>query len=176
MSHRELLSAMQGILEQGLTLLKTIDDHAYTTKVSVASDASVGAHYRHCLDHFSSLLGGIPLGTIDYDNRKRDPQLESDRRSAAEMTRSLQIMAGKLADSFLDDPIRIRCKISYTSDEVPLLHSRIDREIMFCISHAIHHYALIGMMCRLLEVALPDDFGVAPSTVSHQREMTQVAA
>ena len=176
MSHRMLLSALQEVLGQGLILLTTIDDVTYKAKVAVASDASVGAHFRHCLDHFSSLLGGIPLGTIDYDTRKRDPLLETDRRSAAEMTRSLQIMAGKLAETCLSDPIRIRCKISYASDEVPLLHSRIDREVMFCISHAIHHYALIGMMCRLLQVPLPDGFGVAPSTVKHQREMAQVAA
>ena len=176
MSHGMLLPALQEILEQGLILLATVDDVAYKTKVCLASDASVGAHYRHCLDHFSSLLDGIPLGTIDYDTRKRDPQLETDRRTAAEMTRSLQMMAGKLEETCLSNPIRIRCKISYASDEVPLLHSRIDREIMFCISHAIHHYALIGMMCRLLEFPLPDGFGVAPSTVKHQREMAQVAA
>jgi len=176
MSHWMLLPALQEVLEQGLTLLKTIDDTAYKAKLSVASDASVGAHYRHCLDHFSSLLGGIPLGTIDYDTRKRDPQLETDRRTAAEMTLSLQRMAGKLEETSLSDPIRIRCKISYASDVVPLLHSRLDREIMFCISHAIHHYALIGMMCRLLEVPLPDGFGVAPSTVKYQREMAHIRA
>ncbi len=176
MSGGILPRALQEVLEQGLTLLASIDDSAYTTKVSLASDASVGAHYRHCLDHFSSLLGGIPLGTIDYDNRARDPELETNREAAAEMTRSVQRMAAQLEQTSLSNSIEVRCKISYASDEVPLLQSRIDREIMFCISHAIHHFALIGMMCRLLEIPLPDGFGVAPSTVKHQREIAQVSA
>jgi hypothetical protein len=35
---------------------------------------------------------------------------------------------------------------------------------MFAISHAIHHFALIKVMARWIDVSLPDDFGMAPST------------
>jgi uncharacterized damage-inducible protein DinB len=163
-----LLSALQEVLDQGLILLGSIDESAYIAKVPNASNASVGAHYRHCLDHFSSLLNGLSEGMVDYDARKRDPLLETDRKTAAEMTRLLQTMASKLEESRLSDPIKIRCKISYTSDEIPMLHSRVDREVMFCISHAIHHYALIAMILRSQGHVLPPHFGVAPSTVRHR--------
>ena len=176
MSRRMLLAALQEVLDQGLILLETADDAAYTAKLPKASNASVGTHYRHCLDHFSSLLNGLPEGIIDYDARKRDPLLETDRTTASEMTKFLKREVEKLDEACLNNPLRIRCKVSYASDEIPVLHSRVDREVMFCISHAIHHYALIGMMCRFLEVSLPEGFGVAPSTVKHRRETAPIQA
>jgi len=176
MSRGLMLSPLREVLDQGLILLEALDDASFTTNIPKASNASIGAHYRHCLDHFGSLLEGIDDGFIDYDARKRDPLLETDRRAAAEITRLLQLRAGKLDQHDLKKSVRIRCKISYESQDVPTLDSRVDREIMFCISHAIHHYALIGMMCRLLEIPLPEGFGVAPSTIKHQRETATLAA
>jgi hypothetical protein len=43
---------------------------------------------------------------------------------------------------------------------------------MFSISHAIHHYALISMICRYLGITLPEGFGVAPSTIHYRKEST----
>ena len=171
-----MLSPLREVLDQGLNLLEALDEASYTTKIPKASNASIGAHYRHCLDHFGSLLEGIDDGFIDYDARKRDPLLETDRGAAVEMTRFLIHQAEKLDQACLKKSVRIRCKISYESQEVPTIDSNVDREIMFCISHAIHHYALIGMMCRLLEIPLPEGFGVAPSTIKHQRETATLAA
>jgi hypothetical protein len=176
MSRGLMLSPLREVLDQGLILLESLDDASFTTKIPKASNASIGAHYRHCLDHFVSLLEGIDDGFIDYDARRRDPILETDRAAAAELTRSLLQKAKKIDQHDPRQTVRIRCKISYESQDVPTLDSHVDREIMFCISHAIHHYALIGMMCRLLEIPLPEGFGVAPSTIKHQREMATLAA
>ena len=171
-----MLSPLCEALDQGLILIEALDDASFTTRIPKAFNASIGAHYRHCLDHFGSLLEGIDDGFIDYDARKRDPILETDRSAAAEMTQLLQQRAEKLDQACFKKSVRIRCKISYESQEVPTLDSRVDREIMFCISHAIHHYALISMMCRLLEIPLPEGFGIAPSTIKHQRETATSAA
>ena len=42
--------------------------------------------------------------------------------------------------------------------------------MVYSIAHAIHHYALISVMARLMEVKLPMNFGVAPSTVAHNEK------
>jgi len=42
---------------------------------------------------------------------------------------------------------------------------------MYAVVHAIHHYALISVMCHLLEIPLPEGFGVAPSTLKHQKDL-----
>ena len=49
--------------------------------------------------------------------------------------------------------------------------SSLGRELVYAIAHAIHHYALISIMARLMEARLPENFGVAPSTVTHQTKV-----
>src|SRR6266498_2211914 len=48
----ELIQAVLETLAQGDALLGAISDETYTRKLAVAFNASVGGHYRHCLDHF----------------------------------------------------------------------------------------------------------------------------
>ena len=70
------------VLRQGEMLLRALDDAAYTTRVPGAFNASVGGHYRHCLDHFQSLLDALDADEVNYDHRKRDPRIETDREFA----------------------------------------------------------------------------------------------
>jgi hypothetical protein len=46
---------------------------------------------------------------------------------------------------------------------------------MYCVAHAVHHYALIGVMGAIVGFALPPNFGIAPSTLKHQRESVPAA-
>ncbi len=46
--------------------------------------------------------------------------------------------------------------------------SSITRELDFLLSHTIHHYAIIAVLCRLQNVEVEPDFGVAPSTLRYQ--------
>jgi hypothetical protein len=39
---------------------------------------------------------------------------------------------------------------------------------MYSVAHAVHHYALIGVMGGLMGFTMPAGFGVAPSTLKHQ--------
>jgi len=175
-NHHPEVSALNEILAQGEALISSLNDHTYTAKVPEAFHATLGSHYRHCLDHFRSLFDGIERDLIDYDARKRDPRIETDRHFALNQTRELRELSSRLLSLDLSLPISVRCRISYAQEATPSVHSTLGREIMFCVSHAIHHYALIGMMCALLEVQLPQDFGgfgVAPSTVKHLEESAQ---
>jgi hypothetical protein len=38
------------------------------------------------------------------------------------------------------------------------------------VSHAIHHYALIGLICDMRKIPVPQDFGVAPSTIAYKEQ------
>jgi hypothetical protein len=165
-----LIASLGDVLAQGTSLLDSLDDETYTAMPPVASEASIGAHYRHCLDHFGALLTGDASGGIDYDARKRDPELENNRRAALEMTRHLQDLASSLDSSILASTVTVRCGVSYTESHSPVVHSSFEREVMFSISHAIHHYAVIAMICRLLGALLPEGFGIAPSTVHYRKE------
>jgi hypothetical protein len=174
MNSRIILDSMKEVLGQGEALLMALDDMAYATKIPAAFNASVGGHYRHCLDHFRSVFEGLDAAEVNYDDRKRDPRIETVRKVALVHTRELRRASEGFGDWALGCSIQARSKVSYTIDESPSARSTVGREIMFCVVHAVHHYALIRVMCGILEVALPDGFGVAPSTIKHQEAVVPV--
>ena len=171
-----LLNSLTEALRQGEMLLVALDDVHYAMKLPVAFNASIGGHYRHCLDHFQSLFAGLKTGVIDYDKRERDLRIETVRTFALERTLTLCNEAAKLDASLLDESIRVRSNVSYAADASPEAPSTIGREIMFCVLHAIHHYALIGVMGGILEIPLAEGFGIAPSTLKHHQETARLAA
>src|SRR6266481_5956669 len=88
--NQELINSVLETLHQGETLLTEITDEAYTRKVPLAFNASIGGHYRHCLDHFRSLLDSTPDGDLNYDHRERGTLVENDRFAALNATRELR--------------------------------------------------------------------------------------
>ena len=74
---RRILDAAVAILAQGEDLLCALSAESYTRRVPAAFNACIGGHYRHCLDHFTSLLRGLDADEVDYDHRDRDLRIES---------------------------------------------------------------------------------------------------
>ena len=173
---RELIQSVMETLQQGEILLAGIDDAAYTQKVPVAFNASIGGHYRHCLDHFRTVLEGAPAGDLDYDHRERGTLVENDRFAALNATRELREGYGRLDPDFLARPVMITCKTSYATSGSQVSPSTIGRELMYSVAHAVHHYALIGVMGGIMGLQLPAGFGVAPSTLKHLAQITKTTA
>lgn len=157
-------------MEQGLDLLGAITDSDYTRKHPLAFHASIGGHYRHSLEHFEPLLQE-DTSIIDYDARPRDNRLETNRIHAA--ARTVELIAASRQLTKFASPVHVRCRVSFSGDDSPLVSSTYEREAMYAIAHAIHHYALIAVMCNLMRVTLPESFGIAPSTVVHQKDRKQ---
>ncbi len=170
-----ILRGVTEVLRQGETLLRALGDDAYSTRVQSAFNASIGGHYRHCLDHFRSLLDALDADELNYDNRKRDPRIESERAYALAETKAILRGCDSIPPEWLRRTILVRSKVSYHDEESPAMPSTLGREIMYAVAHAIHHYALIGVMCGMLGVPLPDGFGVAPSTVKYDKERAHPA-
>src|SRR6266702_7597693 len=87
---RALIESVLETLTRGESLLAEISDETYTQKVPIAFNASIGGHYRHCLDHFRSLLDSTPDGDLNYDHRERGTLIENDRFAALNATRELR--------------------------------------------------------------------------------------
>lgn len=166
---RRILAAAVDTLRQGEDLLAALSAEAYTTRLPVAFNGSIGSHYRHCLDHFTSLRRGLDAEVVDYDHRERDPRLEQERAFALGLTRELRQALESLDPAVLATPVAARCEVSYDHGDSPLTQSSLGRELVYAIAHGIHHYALISVMARLLKAELPPHFGIAPSTVAHQQ-------
>jgi len=174
--NRELLQSVIETLRQGETLLAEIGDENYTRKIPVAFNASIGGHYRHCLDHFRSLLDAAMTGNLDYDHRERGTVVESDRFAALNATRELSEGYENLNLFFLSRRLNVTCKTSYSTHGSQSSPSTVGREIMYSVAHAVHHYALIGVMGGIMGLQMPPGFGVAPSTLKHQAQAAQATA
>ena len=173
---RVLIQSVIETLQQGETLLAEISDETYTRKVLIAFNASIGGHYRHCLDHFRSLLDSATEGNLNYDHRERDTLIEKDRFAALNATRELLEGYEHLDPIFLMRPLAVTCKTSYATDGSQVSPSTVGREIMYSVAHAVHHYALIGVMGGIMGLKMPPGFGVAPSTLKRQAEVATPAA
>ena len=174
MSTNQLLAAMDEVLAQGESLLLGISDAQYANAAPDAFSASVGAHYRHGLEHFKILFESVNETEIDYDRRERDARLERERLFALQVTRDFRHAARFLSTLPAGRPIEARYKISYAGSGSCSAPSTVGREIMYAVSHAIHHYALIGLICGARKIPVPDRFGVAPSTIEYQNQARNI--
>ena len=169
---RRILDAAIAILAQGEDLLCALSAEDYTRRVLLAFNGCIGGHYRHCLDHFTSLLRGLDADEVDYDHRERDARIESQPGFALTLTREMRAQLEQLPLGAFDAPVRARCEVSYAHGDSPVTGSTFGREMVYAIAHAIHHYALISIMAGLMGAKLPKHFGVAPSTVAHNAKQS----
>jgi hypothetical protein len=110
---RELIHSVIETLRQGEMLLAEISDEHFARQVPVAFNASIGGHYRHCLDHFRTLLDAAAAGDLNYDHRERGTLVENDRFAALNATRELRESYEKLNPDLLARHLRVTCKTSY---------------------------------------------------------------
>ena len=158
------------VLAQGEKLLESISDESFTRPLEVAFGASIGGHYRHCLDHFICLSRGLDRTEIDYDRRDRDLEMERNRSRAMTATRQLKEELDRMDETLLSRSLRAKTRVHYQGGLSQSMPSTVGRELMYVVAHAIHHYALIAIMARTMGLQVGADFGMAPSTIVHQLE------
>src|SRR3954470_2174801 len=165
----EITRSVEDVLQQGLHLLDSLDADAYTRPATGGFGGSIGEHYRHVIEHFTSLLAGIREGRVDYDSRKRDRAIENDIEYAHTVTEALIDDFERLPWDVFQKWVNVTYTVAYNTEEVESVPSNVSREIVFCVGHAVHHYAIIRLLCAQAEITMPSGFGVAPSTLRHAR-------
>ncbi|MGE0143835.1 MAG: DinB family protein [Planctomycetota bacterium] len=156
-------------LEDLAGFLSDVSAADYQRPSAIVAGSTLGQHVRHCLNHFESLLAGLPLGFVDYDARNRDLELECDRNCAIARCR---VLADDMLASLRSLPAAAPVLVRIASDlegEVPPQRSSLGRELLFVQSHTVHHFALLCAIAREHGLKVPADFGVAPSTLRHRR-------
>ena len=165
MNPNALTQAVEDVLLQGRALLTSVDDATYSRKREGGS--SMGAHYRHVLDHFLCLVEGLRDGHVDYDHRARNPKLETRVDDARFVTESLLQELRALDPAVLRRECTVAYAVGYRQAEAQSVPSNVAREVMFCVGHAVHHYAIIKIVAEQMGVQLMPNFGVAPSTIKY---------
>ena len=170
MSEHQIIRDNILFLRQGIDLLGQLSDNMYVKAVAPHAASGVGKHIRHNLDHYEMFLAGLSAGSIDYDNRQRDLQVETDRRYAIQKMLSIISHLEGIEAHRLEDSIAVRMNEgSDANDSSSRSQSTIRRELQFLVSHTVHHYALIAIILKIQGFDCDEDFGVAPSTLKYQR-------
>jgi len=168
----EITRSVEDVLKQGLFLLDSLDSEAYARSAVGGFGGSIGEHYRHVIEHFTCLLAGIREGYVNYDARKRDRSIETDIEYAHAVTEALIDDFKRLPWDVFQKWVHVTYTVAYNTEEVESVLSNVSREIVFCVGHAVHHYAIIRLLCAQAAIAMPSGFGVAPSTLRHARSST----
>ncbi len=158
-----VIAANLHCLEQAIELLGRLPEEAFV-RTADRHARTVGPHLRHVLDHYSAFFVGLPAYRVDYDAREREPRLESDRSFAIARLREILSELILLEEELLELPIQIRLESGGAESE-QWSHSTVRRELQFLLSHTVHHFALIAMLLERFEIVVPEDFGIAPSTL-----------
>jgi len=153
----------------------------FQTSCKYCGGATMGQHYRHSMDHIelAALVAGNAnqlcarkKGELHYDLRVRGGTLEKDFDLSRQ--RILDVMAtfehiSQAGEEICSLPVDAHFNLSANSGAEITFSSTIGRELGFVLHHAIHHLAMVRIICLntigIEECELPSGFGRAPSTI-----------
>ena len=138
---------------------------------------TIGRHLRHCLEHFERARLGIEAGLIDYDARARGTAEETESEAAVrKLDQLIEWFEANEATFENATPVRVKvdCGLEETlpSSREDGEQSTVGRELQFLVSHTVHHFAIIAIMCESQGIALAPGFGVAPSTLRYEASIS----
>jgi hypothetical protein len=135
----------------------------------------VGSHLRHVIEHFEALLFPAVTGTVDYDARPRDANLEASPHVARMRLQALQGALTVTSEANFAAPLQVLGQGGLEGECGFRVTSSWGRELAFVASHTIHHFALLANHCRQQGIPTPEGFGKAPSTRAHERASRNLA-
>jgi len=171
------MTASEDLVGAVCASLATLAEHvhllnaeAYRESVPELAGASIGQHIRHCLDHYVTLANGLKDARFDfdYDDRERASDIECDRDCAVALARELLLeLRPLLASADLTMTVHVRTASS-SRGKVAWQSSSLGRELQFVVSHTTHHAAMVATSCRVRDLPVAPEHGVAPSTLRHR--------
>jgi uncharacterized damage-inducible protein DinB len=153
-------------------LTTNICNDNYSKPCQQLFNSSIGQHIRHALEFYSCLFNGLESGVVNYDERKRQYELENDTNSVNALIEKIE---NQLKSFNTNIPLEIKANYTEDSDEDVTMQSSLYRELGFCLEHSIHHLALVKTGLKELNCLelIDKNFGVAPSTLRHQKQCVQ---
>jgi len=144
-------------------VVDSIDVATYRRTREDRVSGSVGAHVRHVLDHVTALIEPAADGLVDYDSRRRQTLVEHHQATAITELRRLAFGLCLLRNADERKPCRLSAVVSADGRrfETPTMFGR---ELVFVLSHTVHHQAIIALLLATEGRRTPTRFGLAPST------------
>ncbi len=162
----EIYNLSKNVLSDLNVFLDQISDEEYSMPIKIISGSSIGQHTRHIIDCFLCLMKQVETGEIDYELRERNSVIENKTSVAV-----LVLEEVKNWLSSLNGDKSLNLSVNYGDNESSIkVFSNLKREIVHNIEHTIHHLAIIKIAITntCSNIALPENFGVAPSTIRYR--------
>jgi hypothetical protein len=164
-----LQQAIQNIFVQLTASANQLTQEQYVKPCKTLFNASIGQHVRHIIELFQSLLSGYEEGIVNYEHRKRDVNIETNKEVALQLLKNIY--------ENVDKPNKgltlTTCYDEHSSDTMNVI-TNYHREVIYNLEHAIHHMALIRIgVNEVSDIKLSENFGVAASTIKHQKACAQ---
>jgi hypothetical protein len=160
---RRLIAFNAHLLEQAQTLAAA---HAQPALPPYAG--LVGSHLRHVIEHYEALLLPNLVGSVDYDARPRDANLETSSHVALTRLQALARALTALPSASLATPLQVLGQGGIEGEHCFQVTSSMGRELAFVASHAVHHFAMLVGHCQQHGIPTPEGFGKAPATRAHE--------
>ena len=161
-----LIQSIKNNLSENIELLRQLTNDEFCKKNPELSQATIGEHMRHIIELMGCLLDNYEQGIINYDNRNRNIQIQSDVNCA------ISILEKQL--TIIDKQNKQLSLIHNCFSTEEVLPTNYFRELLYNLEHSIHHQALIKVaLHNLPHIKIPSSFGVAPSTLEYRKQCAQ---
>jgi hypothetical protein len=158
------------IFDQLTIVVSDIEACDFTKPSKSLSNATIGQHIRHTIEFFVCFQEGYAAGVINYDKRRHDKLIESDKSVALESIQSCTQFVKSLSSNEM-----LKLEVGYDPEkrEFSTVETNTMRELVYNIEHAVHHMAIIKIGVKEVApyLSLPQDFGVAASTIRHKEHV-----
>lgn len=165
----QLQQAVNNVFVQLADTLQQLSQDEYIKPCNTLFNNTIGQHVRHIIELFQCLENGYDVNLVNYEKRKRDIEIETDKDLAG---RSLQDIYAKLSRP--NKELLLEAAYDEHSQYPITIPTNYYREIAYNLEHTIHHMALIRVgINEVAQIELPEDFGVASSTVKYRKQCAQ---
>ena len=156
-----LQQSIQNVFVQLTASLELLKDEQYIYASKILSNATIGQHVRHIIEMFICLEDGYTGGVVNYEKRKRDIKIETEKDFAIALLKKIYESLNKE-----NKPLILEATYDENADELIHFDTNYYREIAYNLEHTIHHMALIKVGIReVSDIEIPAGFGVASSTI-----------
>lgn len=164
-----LYNAVKNVFVQLSGTLDKFTKEQLIQPVKLLSHATIGQHVRHIIELFVCLNKGYETGMVNYDNRKRNPKIDTDKEFAGELFKGIYQHLNRL-----DKALVLQCSYDERANSTITIPTNYYREVVYNLEYCVHYMALIraGIM-EISNIELPEGFGVASSTVKYRKECAQ---
>ena len=164
-----LQQAISNVFVQLNDSMDQLTNDQYVQPNPTLSNATIGQHVRHIIELFLCLEKGYDSGIVNYEKRKRDYRIETEKDLAIQLLKDIY---HRIERPNIDLEMEAE---DYEDGSAPVvIPTNYFREIAYNLEHTVHHMALIRVgVNEVSTVQLPQEFGVAYSTIKYRKECAQ---